>query len=302
MNLKLYKDMLKETAKYYNFGLINSSLDLVNIFEQSKSTCFLRHDIDYSPLNALRMAELEYELGVQSTYTVLLSGQFYNPFEKENRKLLKQILSFGHEIGLHFDASVYEIKKEAMLLNHLTKEASTLENLLETKISMFSFHNTTKFSMSCREFKYCGLINAYSEFFQDKVEYTSDSNGYWRFRSWIELLQEKHKVIQVLTHPGWWLPNNNYPPFETIIKILIERTDLCVSEYINSFEGQNHRINYSYLTDLMSKQNKTNISDILNSYAKSPDLLQLLRTGNEEEFIRKLNQISEILGLKQMHK
>ena len=46
MNLKLYKDMLKETAKYYNFGLINSSLDLVNIFEQSKSTCFLRHDID----------------------------------------------------------------------------------------------------------------------------------------------------------------------------------------------------------------------------------------------------------------
>ncbi len=298
MNLKFYKDMLEETAKYYNFGLINSSLDLVNIFEQSKSTCFLRHDIDFSPLNALRMAELEHELGVQSTFTVLLSGQFYNPFEKENRKLSKQILSFGHEIGLHFDASVYEIKTEAMLLNHLAKEASALENLLEKKISMFSFHNTTEFSMSCREFKYCGLINAYSDFFQDKVEYTSDSNGYWRFRSWIELLQEKHKVIQILTHPSWWLPNNNYPPFETIMKIIFERADLCVSEYINTFEGQNLRTNFSYLTDLMSKQNKTNKSDILNSYAKSPDLLRLLRTGNEDEFICKLKKISETLGLK----
>lgn len=298
MNLKLYEDMLKETAKYYNFGLINSSLDLVNIFEQSESTCFLRHDIDLSPLNALRMAELEYELGVQATYTVLLSGQYYNPFEKENRKLFTQILSFGHEIGLHFDASVYDIKKEAMLINHLTKEASVLENLLETKISMFSFHNTTEFSMSCREFKYCGLINAYSNFFQDKVEYTSDSNGYWRFRSWTELLQEKHKVIQVLTHPIWWLPNNKYPPFETVIKNIIERTDLCVSEYINLFEGQNLRINYSYLTDLMDKYNKTNDSDILNAYAKSPDLLRLLRTGDEDEFIQKLNQICESLDLK----
>ena len=298
MNLKLYEDMLKETAKYYNFELINSSLDLVNIFEQSESTCFLRHDIDLSPLNALRMAELEYELGVQATYTVLLSGQYYNPFEKENRKLFTQILSFGHEIGLHFDASVYDIKKEAMLINHLTKEASVLENLLETKISMFSFHNTTEFSMSCREFKYCGLINAYSNFFQDKVEYTSDSNGYWRFRSWTELLQEKHKVIQVLTHPIWWLPNNKYPPFETVIKNIIERTDLCVSEYINLFEGQNLRINYSYLTDLMDKYNKTNDSDILNAYAKSPDLLRLLRTGDEDEFIQKLNQICESLDLK----
>jgi hypothetical protein len=298
MNLKLYEDMLKETAKYYNFGLINCSLDIVNIFEKSISTCFLRHDIDFSPLNALRMAELEHELGVQSTFTVLLSGQFYNPFEKENRKLLKQILSFGHEIGLHFDASVYEIKKEAVLLNHLAKEASALEDLLEKKISMFSFHNTTEFSMSCREFKYCGLINAYSDFFQDKVEYTSDSNGYWRFRSWIELLKEKYKVIQILTHPSWWLPNNNYPPFETILKIIIERADSSVSEYINTFEGQNLRTNLSYLTDLMAKHNKTNKSDILNSYAKSPDLLRLLRTGNEDEFISKLNKISETLGLK----
>ena len=298
MNLKLYENMLKETAKYYNFGLINCSLDIVNIFEKSESTCFLRHDIDFSPLNALRMAELEYELGVQSTYTVLLSGQFYNPFEKENRKLLKQILGFGHEIGLHFDVSIYDIKKEDILINHLTKEASTLENLLETKISMFSFHNTTEFSMSCREFKYCGLINAYSDFFQDEVEYISDSNGYWRFRSWIELLQEKHKVIHILTHPIWWLPNNNYPPFETIMKIIIERTDLCISEYINIFEGQNLRTNYSYLTDLMAKHNKTNESEILNSYAKSPDLLRLLRTGNEDEFICKLNKISKTLGLK----
>ena len=40
----------------------------------------LRHDIDYSPAAALRMAELEANLGVKATYFILFSSSYYNLF------------------------------------------------------------------------------------------------------------------------------------------------------------------------------------------------------------------------------
>ena len=43
-----------------------------------------------------------------------------------------------------------------------------LENFLEVKIEVFSFHNTTPFTMSCQNYKYGGLINTYSSYFQEK--------------------------------------------------------------------------------------------------------------------------------------
>ena len=102
-----------------------------------------------------------------------------------------------------------------------------------------------------------------SNFFHNNVEYTSDSNGYWRFRSWDELLLEKHKVIQVLTHPIWWFPKNEFPPFETVVKNLIERFDVGLDAYLNIFSGQDVRINMSALGELLVSLNKINDPEIL---------------------------------------
>lgn len=297
MNLESYEKLLKKTASKYTFEKINNTLNELELFEKDKPVCFLRHDIDFSPVNAARMAALEKQLGICSTYTVLLSGVYYNPFEKHVRKLIKEIKSYGHEVGLHFDPTVHDISDEASLAEHIKKEASALENLVDAPISMFSFHNTTEFSMNCKEREYGGLLNAYSNFFHNDVEYTSDSNGYWRFRSWNELLSENHKVIQVLTHPIWWCPKNELPPFETIVKNLVERFDVGLNEYIGMFSGQDIRINRSSLDELLVKLDKINDPEILGSYAKLKSLAEILRRNENQGLTIPLNEIIRELEL-----
>jgi len=297
MNLELYEVLLKKTASTYSFAKINSALNELELVQQDKPICFLRHDIDFSPVNAVRMAKLEKQYGICSTYTVLLSGGYYNPFEKHVRELIREIKSCGHEVGLHFDPTVHDISDEALLPARIKEEASALEDLIAAPVSMFSFHNTTDFSMSCRDREYGGLLNAYSNFFHNDVEYTSDSNGYWRFRSWDELLLENHKVIQVLTHPIWWCPKNEFPPFETVVKNLIERFDVALDEYLNNFSGQDNRINMSALGELLASLNKINDPEILGSYAKLNSLAASLRSNKYDELISRLHEITKELKL-----
>ena len=65
--LKKYKDLC--------LGLLDSGYTPLTVYSYLKEQknnnnklAVLRHDIDRKPKNALRMAELEHELGIQSTY------------------------------------------------------------------------------------------------------------------------------------------------------------------------------------------------------------------------------------------
>jgi len=70
----------------------------------------LRHDIDSHPLRALRMAELEKELGIRSTFFILHSANYYGTVKDGVMirngavdKLAKQLNDMGFEIGIHRD-------------------------------------------------------------------------------------------------------------------------------------------------------------------------------------------------------
>jgi len=56
----------------------------------------LRHDIDRKPKNALRMAELEHELGIQSTYYFRVPYTF-------KPDIIGKIHDLGHEVGYHYE-------------------------------------------------------------------------------------------------------------------------------------------------------------------------------------------------------
>ena len=62
----------------------------------------MRHDIDFDLEKALFFAEMEAELGVQSTYFFLLRTNHYNVFSREGTDIVKRILGLGHDMGLHF--------------------------------------------------------------------------------------------------------------------------------------------------------------------------------------------------------
>ena len=64
------------TLKKYNelcLALLDSGYTPLTVYsylegQKNKKLVVLRHDIDRKKMNALRMAELEHELGIQSTY------------------------------------------------------------------------------------------------------------------------------------------------------------------------------------------------------------------------------------------
>lgn len=200
-----YRKLLKKAKKKASFISYNDYFE--NKTSEVGNSIIWRHDIDISVNRALRLAEIEAEEGVKSIFFVLFSSTFYNVFEKDIVGKLKQILSLGHEIGIHLDMDMYSSvpdgNKLEMDLNFLS---SNIKYLLDVSPSCFSFHNPTPEIISTFTENYIGkYMNAYSKRIIDNVAYCSDSNGYWRYQSIDEFLDRTdYKVACVLTHPVWW--------------------------------------------------------------------------------------------------
>ena len=201
-----YADFTRENYRRL-LKLAKERFTISNFENYSKHDNFIiwRHDIDFSVHSSYALAKIEAEEGVSSTFFIHLHNEFYNVFEKEITELLGMILKLGHKAGLHFDCHYYGIKNETELEEKLSFEKELLEKLLNTKINVFSFHNTTEEILSYNKDSYSGMINTYNRFFRESVGYCSDSNGYWRFkRLEDELTSGENKTLQVLTHPAWW--------------------------------------------------------------------------------------------------
>lgn len=203
-----------------------------------------RHDVDISLNRALQLAKIESEIGLKATYFINPHSEFYNLTEKSQFHIIKDIISLGHDIALHFDASFYEINSVEKLTELLKREAIYLKDLFSRKISAFSFHNPGEFELKCENERYAGLVNCYSKNFKINVKYCSDSNGYWRFENLNDVLFEQSAApLQVLTHPGWW-QNSNMPPRQRIFRSAYGRAASAIRQY-DKFLSDNTRLNLS---------------------------------------------------------
>jgi len=194
-----YKELLQIAKKKFVIT------DFIN-FKETDNCVVWRHDVDFSVAAALTLAKIEATSGISATYFFHCHNNFYNLLEKETTNAAKEIIKLGHDVGIHFDCDYYNIQNEAELEQNLLREKRIFEELFESVISVFSFHNTTPFILSCNQWKYGGMINTYADYFQSHVDYCSDSNGFWRYRRLQDVLEDDCiKRLQVLTHPGWWL-------------------------------------------------------------------------------------------------
>lgn len=193
-----YRRLLKLAKQRYVFrSYIN--------FNPDERFMLWRHDIDISPQNARKLAKIEAEEDVVATYFLHLHSEFYNLLERSVSDCVRDIIRLGHAIGLHFDSTFYGIDDENQLEAFLKFEQKIIERTFSQKLNVFSFHDPDGFAMKCRQHQYSGLVNTYSDYFQTKVGYCSDSNGYWRFRRLEDVIREgEDKRLQVLTHPCYW--------------------------------------------------------------------------------------------------
>lgn len=200
-----------------------------------------RHDCDFSLNRAFKLAKIESEEGVISTYFINPHCQFYNLFEKEQAKLVEQILELGHSLGLHFDAGFYKTSSEAELEEQITNETTLIERFFGSKLYPFSFHNPNEALLAYEEDSYGGLLNCYSKKFKKEIPYCSDSNGYWRFKRLREILEKAEDFcLQVLTHPGWWQDHAMFP-MERIQRCITGRSEAIRKQYVQQLTAMNRK-------------------------------------------------------------
>jgi hypothetical protein len=99
--LKVYKKLLNSLKKQnYSFYTLE---DFIKLLNSSTTQLFnfpliiLRHDVDRLPENALKMARIEKELRIKSTYFFRTIKSVFKP------DIIGEIAGLGHEIGYHYE-------------------------------------------------------------------------------------------------------------------------------------------------------------------------------------------------------
>lgn len=174
-------------------------------FVDGRKDVIWRHDVEFEPDIALRMARIEADEGVRATYFFQLHSPYYNLFDEHYTKVFHEITGLGHHAGLHFDCRYWGITDEAQLDKYITLDRTYMETAMNTAVDTFSFHNTTPFTQSCLEYRYGNLINVYADFFKKHYAYCGDSLGYWRFDRLEDVLRDDNvRHLQALTHDANW--------------------------------------------------------------------------------------------------
>lgn len=195
-----------------------------------KEKCvIMRHDIDYSITQAVKLAELENNLGVSSTYFVLLSSDFYNPASAISYEALHRIKDLGHDIGLHFDETAYEYNRHD-LEYHIKKEAEILSSIIDMKIESFSLHRPNHLTLE-NEMEIPNLVNSYGNEFFCKFKYLSDSRCNWREPVEEIISSNQFERLHILTHAFWYHSEN-----KKIDESILDFIELASAERRTSLE------------------------------------------------------------------
>lgn len=170
--------------------------------ELSDGEVLLRHDVDLSVDAALRMASVEAELGIESTYLFLLTTPLYNPIEARTREQIRTVADLGHDVGLHFSTHQYwdggDQPTDSELREKVRDEQTALDALLPVDVaSTISFHIPPDWVLG---HSFDGIDSAYRPAVFEDIGYVADSGQRWRRHP--PAVGDFKDRLQILTHPG----------------------------------------------------------------------------------------------------
>ena len=186
----LQKD--KQTHTFYTFGDFPENPD--------KRFIILRHDVDAQVQKALKMAKINHDLGISSTFFVRIHGP-YNPFRQFAYQAIQKIGNLGHEIGLHYEPMFYTtfgLPVEEMILF----EIDLLDRMFKMKVRSIAPHMPSLSSPRMDNIKEKYNDPYLPKFFSD-IKYISDSNKRWREDCMCKWIAQRDQ-LQIAVHPHWW--------------------------------------------------------------------------------------------------
>lgn len=217
--LKSYAELLRALAA------TGAEFRPVSVMGQAAAKdVFLRHDIDFSLELALPMARVEHELGISSTYYVLLSGP-YNPCSAESVSAMKELASMGHNLGLHYDLSLYPMDP-ASARQRLALEINFLRALAGVPIETIVMHEPFRGQDDLFSASADWVNPTFYQKSDSQLLYVSDSCRAWRDDSLIRYLQgsmEKNRLL-LNTHPESWLSNVSQNRITYLEQTLLPKT------------------------------------------------------------------------------
>lgn len=172
-------------------------------YESHPRSVILRHDVDQSIHMALPMAQLEAEMGISSTYFVLLTSDFYNVASMESRRSLHRLQELGHEVGLHFDEVAYGPLSQEECVENILHEKELLSSIIGQNVTSVSMHRPSKRTLE-GDLKIPGMVNSYGQTFFRDFKYLSDSRRRWREPVEEIIASGAYDRLHILTHAFWY--------------------------------------------------------------------------------------------------
>jgi hypothetical protein len=95
-----------------------------------KPRLLVRHDVDQHPASALRMAAIERELGVRTSW--------YFRWRTANPRVVEAIAAEGHAVGLHYETLTRELLRRGLGAEHAQELVPQARELLRTELQAFA--------------------------------------------------------------------------------------------------------------------------------------------------------------------
>ncbi len=170
---------------------------------QDSRGVLLRHDVDLSLERAMKVAEIEHELGLSATYMVMTTCPFYQIEDPASQSMLTGLQSLGHEVELHFDtAPGHSDPSIDLVVEQINEQCERLARATGEPVLSLSLHRPQP-GVLRGPLRIAGRINAYAARLMEW--YLSDSKGSWRAGNPVSrLAAPQGAVLQLLIHPIWW--------------------------------------------------------------------------------------------------
>ena len=167
----------------------------------------MRHDCDNSLDQALRMAEIDADEGVSSTFFVRVHARGYNLLSLPSMQALRRLEALGLEVELHLEGGIPDVLGIPLDV-FADRQKMIFEAAVDRECHGISSHEPARMG----QLDFAGSLverwgiryHAYEDrFTTPTMKYLSDSSATWReghYRLWVD----KADRLQVLTHPIWW--------------------------------------------------------------------------------------------------
>ncbi|MEZ5919259.1 MAG: hypothetical protein R3D66_04950 [Alphaproteobacteria bacterium] len=180
--------------------------------QQHEKSVILRHDVAFSPSQALKMAKIEQELGAQSTFFFNFDSGFYTVNDETVQETIREIQAMGHKIGIQIKPEDEDgnLLIDEDLVRHTEDQKNIFEATLGANVECVSFDVTklTHIKKIPEQSQIAGMLNTYGHKFADRMDRSrgqaGNSNGMHLYGTSItDHVEQGTPHLHLLVYPDW---------------------------------------------------------------------------------------------------